>query len=122
MSVSETRRRPEGKCPVLWRFGASRMTTVLCLVAVWVVVLSAIGLGMMGYDKSRARRGRGRLPERRLLLFASFGAAPGTWLGMVWLRHKTRHLRFRLLVPTFALVWLAVALWSLASCVDLLRT
>ncbi|MBW3581693.1 MAG: DUF1294 domain-containing protein [Euryarchaeota archaeon] len=94
---------------------------MLCLVPVWVVVLSSTGLGMMGYDKSRARRRLGRLPERRLLFVALVGGAPGTWAGMLWFRHKTRHLRFRLFVPSMALVWFAAALWTFLLCLDVVR-
>lgn len=77
----------------------------------WMFV-SIIAFGAYGIDKWKARRGRWRISERTLLLLALFLGAPGAALAMGIFRHKTRHWRFRLLVPAFcagqALIFLKV--------------
>jgi uncharacterized membrane protein YsdA (DUF1294 family) len=52
-----------------------------------------------GVDKVKAKRGSARISERRLLALALVGGAAGAMLGMLLFRHKTRHLKFILLVP-----------------------
>lgn len=44
---------------------------------------------LYGWDKRCARRGRRRVPEKRLLGVAFVGGALGAWLGARVLRHKT---------------------------------
>lgn len=66
-------------------------------------------------DKHRARHGRWRIPERTLLLCGLLGGGIGAMLGMILLRHKTRHLRFRILLPLEALlttVFLVCLYWA----------
>lgn len=60
-------------------------------------------------DKRRARRGGWRIPERTLLLFGFFGGAAGEFIAMLLVRHKTKHLKFMLLLPFFILLQLAAA-------------
>ena len=60
-------------------------------------------------DKHRSRRRKRRIPERVLLWWALPGGV-GALLGMLVVRHKTRHIRFLLLVPLFALLQGAVLL------------
>lgn len=69
-------------------------------------------------DKFRARHGGWRVSEKSLLLCGFLGGGVGAMAGMLLLRHKTRHLRFRLLLPVAALLTLAAAAllrWPLQS-------
>lgn len=50
-------------------------------------------------DKRRAKLGRWRIPEARLLLLVIIGGAFGGFLGMQLLRHKTKHTKFVLIIP-----------------------
>ena len=61
-------------------------------------------------DKSRARRGGERVPERSLILAAIVGGGAGAVAGMMLLRHKTRHLKFTILVPLALVLTMAVAI------------
>ena len=65
-----------------------------------------------GVDKVKAKRGSERISERRLLALALVGGATGALLGMLLFRHKTRHLKFIILVPLL-LALQVVALLSL---------
>ena len=64
-------------------------------------VLNLLTFALYGTDKRRARRGRRRISERCLLLFALFFGAVGALAGMYVFRHKTRHAKFVILVPLF---------------------
>lgn len=80
------------------------------LLPLWLPALSLVLFCLMGLDKSWARRGLRRVPERQLILLALLGGAPGGWLGMLSFRHKTRHLKFRLLFPALTVIQLCICL------------
>lgn len=65
-----------------------------------------------GKDKQNAIRKRRRTPEKCLLLIALAGGAFGALFGMLFFHHKTRHRKFRILLPLFALLW-SVIIWFL---------
>ena len=69
-----------------------------------VAVMSLALMGMMGADKRRARTGRRRIPERRLLFAALLGGAAGGWIGMRLFRHKTKHRAFAYGFPVFTML------------------
>lgn len=67
-------------------------------------------------DKRRSvREGRRRVAERVLLGGAALGGAVGAVLGMSLLRHKTRHMRFRVLVPVLAILHAGLLAWLLVN-------
>ena len=80
-----------------------------CFVIGYFILLTLAGLILMGIDKGRARRKAWRIPERTLLLIAFLGGGLGTLLGMYIFRHKTRHMKFQILVPIAAAFSLFVA-------------
>ena len=57
-------------------------------------VMSLSLLVTMGADKTLAKTGARRVPERRLFLLALLFGAPGGLLGMYFFRHKTKHWYF----------------------------
>ncbi|THC45017.1 DUF1294 domain-containing protein [Massilia sp. Mn16-1_5] len=66
-----------------WLVGAAYLVTSLtCFVAYAI-------------DKSAARNGGWRTPERTLLLLGLVGGWPGGMLAQQWLRHKTAKRSFR---------------------------
>jgi len=68
----------------------------------WLGAWSVATFAAYLIDKTQARRGSWRIPEIGLHSLAVVGGAIGGWVGLLGLRHKTRH-------PLFPLV-LAVAL------------
>lgn len=83
---------------------------------IWLAVLSLADLALCGWDKRCARRGRRRVPERRLLGLAALGGAAGLWAGMYLFRHKTRHWYFVWGAPALFAVQLALLGASVHYC------
>ena len=71
---------------------------------IYLLLINAAGLLLMLIDKHKAKNNLWRIPERVLLLAAFLGGSLGSLLGMYIFRHKTKHLKFTLLVPLFLIV------------------
>ncbi len=89
------------------QLSAPAVSYLLVLMAVMSVFLFA----MMGLDKGKARRGKWRVSEKTLFVFALLGVALGGTAGMFLFRHKTRHWYFRLGFPLLAAAQLALLAW-----------
>lgn len=59
---------------------------------------------LMGVDKKKAIKKQWRIRESTLLFSAFCFGALGSLLGMLLFRHKTKHLKFIILVPTFLVI------------------
>ncbi len=76
------------------------------MIILWII-LAAINLFsfcLMGYDKRCAKKGRWRVPEKKLFLAAACFGALGGVLGMQFFRHKTKHWSFRIGFPALLIV------------------
>ncbi|MCM1158688.1 MAG: DUF1294 domain-containing protein [Bacteroidales bacterium] len=67
----------------------------------YYLVINILTYGLYGLDKWKAKRGYWRIPEKVLLGTAFLGGAAGAAAGMGRFHHKTRKIRFKLLVPLF---------------------
>ena len=85
------------------------------LLIVWLAVLNLAGLALMAADKSRARRGRWRVPEKTLFALALLLGAPGAYAGMMTFRHKTRHTRFRVGLPLLSAAQIILVAMALSG-------
>ena len=65
------------------------------ILSIAVLVLSALAFAVYGWDKWCAARGRSRVSERALVLWALVGGWPGAYLAMRTFRHKTSKPSFR---------------------------
>ncbi len=88
-------------------FFSSPAMLLLCIM----IIMSIILFLTMAVDKRRAVKGRYRVPERRLFILAILGGAIGGWGGMYAFHHKTRHLKFVICFPLFAILQLAGLIW-----------
>ena len=77
------------------------------IIAAYLFLVNLLAFVLYGIDKKRAMQKRFRIPERTLLWMARLGGGVGSWLGIRLFRHKTKHTRFRILVPLWTLIWLA---------------
>ena len=81
------------------------------LQTVYIAVLAAMSLLafiLYGIDKSKARRGNGRISERTLLSAAIYGGAVGAFLGRCVFRHKTRKFYFSFIIALSLLLQIGV--------------
>lgn len=81
----------------------------------WIFLLLAavnlLAFVLYGVDKLKAKKGAWRIPEATLLLVAFLGGSLGALLGMEIFRHKTKHAKFRILVPLFLILHIALAVY-----------
>ncbi len=68
-------------------------------IAGYVILISLISYLIVGFDKNRAIKGKLRVPEATILLFAILGGSIGVYLGMQKFRHKTRKPLFSIGIP-----------------------
>ncbi|WP_026878882.1 DUF1294 domain-containing protein [Ignatzschineria larvae DSM 13226] len=65
----------------------------------YLIIINCLAYLLYGIDKRRSIKQQYRISEKMLLLVAFLGGGVGAWLGMKHYRHKTKHLKFTILVP-----------------------
>ncbi|MCR4719479.1 MAG: DUF1294 domain-containing protein [Firmicutes bacterium] len=70
------------------------------ILIIWNIFVFAV----YGIDKFNAINGRWRISEKTLLMLAFLMGGLGAYFGMQFFRHKTKHIKFTLLVPFAILV------------------
>ncbi len=78
------------------------------IAAVYYIVINFAAFVIYGADKFFAKKKKRRVPEKRLIGIAFLGGAFGALLGMYLFRHKTRHAKFRALIPLSAVLHTAI--------------
>ena len=86
------------------------MTGITVAQPIWVylIAVNICTFLVYGIDKQRARSGRWRIPESRLLLLAAVGGSLGAWMGMYVFHHKTRKAKFCLGIPLILVIQCAL--------------
>lgn len=79
------------------------------LFTIYLIIVNALGFALMLIDKQKARRGKWRIPEATLMGVAAIGGSVGSLLGMYTVRHKTRHIKFTLGIPSILVLQLIAA-------------
>ncbi|MDR5588898.1 MULTISPECIES: DUF1294 domain-containing protein [Clostridium] len=67
---------------------------------IYLLFINFIGFSIMFIDKNRAIHKEWRIPEKTLIVISLIGGSIGMLHGMFTFRHKTKHLKFTLGVPT----------------------
>lgn len=75
---------------------------------VYLLEINTVAFILNAIDKACARKGAWRVPEATLLLSAALGGSVGSLLGMLLLRHKTKHKKFTFGVPVILLIQAAM--------------
>lgn len=65
----------------------------------YLLALNLTGFLICIYDKRAAIKKRSRISERTLFAVALIGGAVGMYIGMLIVRHKTRHWYFMVFIP-----------------------
>lgn len=74
----------------------------------WIAVMSIIAFACYGADKHKAIYHKWRIPEKTLILLAWTGGAYGALIGMYAFHHKTKHTKFRILIPASVIFWTGI--------------
>ena len=82
-------------------------TIYMILIAIFVVC-NIIAFALYGIDKSKAKKGKWRISEVTLIICAFFMGSFGALLGMNIFRHKTQHIKFKLLIPLAVIINMGV--------------
>ena len=73
-------------------------------IALWNIITFAL----YAIDKRKAAKNKWRISEATLILCAFLMGGIGAMLGMSILRHKTQHLKFKLLIPISVVLNIAI--------------
>ena len=82
------------------------MAQIQIIIISYLVVINLIAFVLYGIDKKRAIRNEYRIRESALLWIARLGGAIGSWLGIKTFHHKTKHTKFRIVVPLWMIIWI----------------
>jgi uncharacterized membrane protein YsdA (DUF1294 family) len=86
----------------------------LGLLGWWLLAINVATFAAYAWDKAAAKRpGARRTRERTLWLLNLLGGVVGAWLGMLLLRHKTRHRSFVAVQAACSVLWGAIVLLQL---------
>ena len=83
------------------------MPKFFIVVAVYLLIVNLIAFALYSIDKRRAIKHQFRIPEKTLLWMARIGGGVGSWIGIKVFRHKTKHTKFRIVVPLWTIIWAA---------------
>jgi len=83
------------------------------ILAIYLLILNALGFLLMLIDKRRARKNLWRIPERTLLLSALLGGSFGALLGMRCAHHKTRKPTFAIGIPVIFALQVILLIFSI---------
>ena len=75
-------------------------------VLIYLLAANAVAFLVFGIDKWKAVKGRWRIPEKTLLLFAAAGGSPGALAGMFVFHHKIRKPKFVCTIPVLCFLQL----------------
>lgn len=100
------------------RFPLIRIKQNIMFIIALFLIINLVAFIMYGYDKRKAKRHEWRVSEAALLLVALAGGPYGAWLGMKVFRHKTKHWKFRILIPLIALLWTAGIMYLIWYCIS----
>ena len=69
------------------------------MIIPYYIFINIVAFAMYGADKYFAKNDMWRISEKALLGVAAIGGAFGAFFGMETFRHKTKHAKFKVLVP-----------------------
>ncbi len=77
-------------------------------LAIYLGVISFFAFLAFGIDKHKAKKGKFRISERRLLSLALIGGSVGALFGMYLFHHKTKVNKFRIGIPCILILQIAI--------------
>lgn len=74
----------------------------------YLIIINILGFIICYIDKYRAINNKYRIKEIHLLLISFIGGCIGFYFGMFIFNHKTRKLKFKILIPIFIVLWIII--------------
>ncbi len=84
------------------------MSLLLQGLLIWLLVVNVVTAVVYAWDKTRARRGNRRIPERTLFLLNLAGGFIGAWIVFFGMRHKTLHRSFWFVQSAATVLWIVI--------------
>ena len=75
---------------------------------IYLIIINIIGLLICFIDKHKAKKNKYRIPEKVLLFISLIGGCFGFYFGMILFHHKTKKLKFYIIIPIMIVIWLAI--------------
>ena len=88
---------------------------LIWIIIGYLVIMNIAGFAVMGADKSKAKKGAWRIPEKNLFIVSAVGGSIGTLVGMYAFRHKTKHWYFVVGMPAILIVHAALAVFLIVK-------
>ena len=77
---------------------------------IYLIILNIITFLIMGIDKYLAIKKKYRISEFHLLTLTLFGGSVGSLLGMIIFRHKTKKMKFLIIIPLSIIIHILIYL------------
>lgn len=78
------------------------------IIGLYLILINGIGFCIMGWDKHQAKVHGRRIAEKNLFFISIIGGSIGSWLGMYYFHHKTKHWYFVLGMPLILLIQIGI--------------
>lgn len=79
-------------------------------IIIYYIIINIITFILMGHDKKNAIKKKERTPEITLFTLSFLGGGIGTLLGMITFHHKTKKLKFIILIPLSIIIHILINL------------
>ncbi|MBE6727154.1 MAG: DUF1294 domain-containing protein [Ruminococcaceae bacterium] len=91
------------------------MPLVYWIIFIFICFINLISVIICILDKHRAVKKGRRIRERTLILLCIFGGSPFMYATMIFIRHKTRHIKFMLGIPLIFAIQFTLALFFISK-------
>lgn len=81
----------------------------------YLILINIIGFITCFIDKRKAINNKYRIKEITLLLISLIGGCFGFYIGMYMFHHKTKKLKFILLVPIMIIMWIVLIIYLIKN-------
>lgn len=76
----------------------------MAAIVLYILIISIVSVIMTIKDKSCAKKGKWRVPEKTLFILSALGGSVAMYITMKTIRHKTQHKRFMIGIPAIMIV------------------
>lgn len=80
------------------------------ILITYLIGVNIAGVMLMAIDKGRAITRRWRIKEKNLFLIAIIGGSLGCMIGMQLFRHKTKHVKFTIGMPSIFIIQVIITI------------